>query len=245
MEQPHKETFEIGITRDRDTTLRTYTYLWKTYQELPESGNSYNHMVSQAKNMIEFTIQDLEVWLLNEKEASAIRLANNFHDIPEYKTEDIISSLKTDAQRLQEHKVAEEIIDKTHRSSEEKYHLLAILQLIEKDSKLFKTYEWARWIKDAQIAYDRQHLLSENKNLSAKIIAGIWRFDAMITLPNGKKINAGTLPSIRSCLQEHAPLINNCLDEIATTHYHGFFDDALKNGYNLSAKYRDKIQNDL
>jgi hypothetical protein len=196
---------------------RNIHYKWMIYEELHLSGNTYNHILSQAEKIKEWTDMDLKAWLLTEDEKQRLNIRNKFHDIPEYKDGDIICSSKTAQDSSNEDLIAEEIIDGQDRSDEEKTTMKDISHLHSKQ-KLFKLYEIMFYTFDIQ-----NMIQNRDKHNNSFYLAGatLWyQIPKLIRdyeLPNWKILYWLDIPSCADHLRKNSSAIDNAFAHVEKT----------------------------
>lgn len=214
--------YEVKIYKKDQTATRHWAYRnihykWMIYEELHLSGNTYNHILSQAEKIKEWTAIDMKAWLLTEEEKQKLIIRNYFHDIPEYKDGDIICSSKTTQDSNNEDLIAQEIIDGQDRSDEEKTLMKNFFHLHDKQ-KLFKLYEIMFYTFDIQNMIQNRDKYNNSSYLAG---ATLWyQIPKLIKdyeLPNWKILYWLDIPSCANQLRENSSAIDSAFAHVEKT----------------------------
>lgn len=77
-----KETFRLTRYDDR----REVVYQDQVYRSVADSGTVYWHLMTQYRDVREYSLHDYHVGLISEQEQLAFEILHLFHDIPEMGT---------------------------------------------------------------------------------------------------------------------------------------------------------------
>lgn len=206
------------------------TYKGNTYEELRWSWNTYNHTISQQKQIEQRTVYDVEAGLLTEKEKKMILALNYIHDIVEKYKGDTIQNKKTDEQRNEEGRRTLAIIEEQNRTDKEK---LLMKYFFSKDHKksLFKLYERMMYIIDISHLMKYEQKYNETKSLVGYLLGSqIPRFLESFELVDGKTIPAYEILSCKNLFKKHIDTINNAFNfsenKIQTHHSYPWYLEA-------------------
>lgn len=185
------------------------TYKDKTYEDLRWSGNTYNHTISQQRQIEQRTLYDVEAWLLTEKERKMILALNYIHDIVEKYKGDTVQNKKTEEQRNEEWNMTLKIIEEQNRTEKEK---LFMKYFFSKDHKksLFKLYERMMYIIDMYHLMEHEKKYNETQSLVWYLLSSqIPRFLESFELIDGRIVPAYKILSCKNLFKEHFDTINN------------------------------------
>jgi len=199
------ETDEIEIYNDEyETTLiwkrqkkwRKFLVDWKELFSIATSGDTYKHTGMQGIEVCKWWKESLKNWDIDEYQHINDIIRDEWHDVPEYITDDKPRFEKNDQYRQWEKEVEHEIIlnDKTSTflwelTEKEKRYLINILNY--SDNSRFKIYEYLLFIDDAIEMKNNSYRYNETLSVIYEILKkNIWEINNWkIKLDNWKSKN--------------------------------------------------------
>lgn len=199
---------QIQLDEKAHGANRKIHYEGKIYEELFGSGNSYNHINFQDKQIREWLDMDVKWGILSKDEAEKIIIYNYVHDIPEIGDQsDVIASSKTEDHRKKEKEFWNTLIDQQPWDENQKEEIKQLF--IDNEWWLFKLYEIMYYMIDIQNMVSHKEKYNNSLSLAVAIIGfHMPRYLKSYKLPNQTEIFPLALPSFRSFMRNNMPAID-------------------------------------
>jgi len=215
---------------DQYWSHREISYQWKTYEDLMWSWNTYNHTISQYKQIEQRTLQDVKAWLLTNKESKMLLALNYIHDIVEKYKWDVVQNKKTEEQRSEEWNLTHQIIDEQNRTVQEKDFMKYIFSKDHKKS-LFKLYERMMYIIDIKHLIDHENKYNNSRTLVWYLLSNQFpRFLESFEFLDGTVLPAYEIESFKRHFSKYRDTITQAFeltkDSAKSHHSYPWYEEA-------------------
>jgi len=176
--------YETTLIWKRQRKWRKFLVDWKEFFSISTSGDTYRHTGMQGIEVYKWWKKSLLNWDIDEYQHINDIIRDEWHDVPEYITDDIPRFEKSDKYRRWEKEVEHDIILNENTSSwqwwklteKEKKHLINILNY--SDESRFKIYEHLLFIEDAIEMKNNADKYNETLSVIYEILKwNIWKIN--------------------------------------------------------------------
>jgi hypothetical protein len=213
-----KDKKEFRLTRYDDR--REVVYQDQVYRSVADSGTVYRHLMTQYRDVRDYSLQDYQAGLISAQEQLAFEILHLFHDIPEMGTMEMCNNQtktqwKTEQQSQSEYARWIEIIDSWSDLSGLEKNILRTIYTEDTKKSLFKAREHLRWLTyDNMLIYAHRIYHTNRKKLIGEMsFSFLHELTDTYYFLSGKSVIPIELDSIKNHLREHRAWIDFMLSQ--------------------------------